>query len=188
MSNRKSYQNNWRFSWTLAPIMYIAHFKSFTYAANNNIQMSTRLPFTLPHKVECTATKIFSPVFNRSALFPSEVLDYVRGMNLHKELNIDRWKSNECSSVRENEIVSLLYPILAVFVRLSEDCHMNEIALFCNIWYITYHCNLLLSRQLSQIFVLSFKSPSSKIALLPRKFKLLYAVFKSWFICTLGFI
>ena len=176
--------------------MYTAHFKSFTYAANNNIQMSTRLPFTFPHKVECTATKIFSPVFNSSALFPSEVLDYVRGMNLHKELNIDRWKSksNECSSVRENEIVSLQYPI-AVFVRLSEDCQHGWNCF--NLQYMTYYipvrsgllqCNLLLSRQLSQIFVLSFKSPSSKIALLPRKFKLLYAVFKSWFICTLGFI
>ena len=138
MSNRKSYQNNWRFSWTLAPIMYIAHFKSFTYT-NSNIQMSTRLPFTFPHKVECTATKIFSPVFNSSALFPSEVLDYVRGMNLHKELNIDRWKSksNECSSVRENEIVSLLYPILAVFVRLSEDCQ-HEWNCF-NLQYMIYY-------------------------------------------------
>ena len=138
--------------------MYIAHFKSFTYAANNNIQMSTRL-ITFPHKVECTATKIFSPVFNSSALFPSEVLDYVRGMNLHKELNIDRWKSksNECSSVRENEIVSLLYPI-AVFVRLSEDCQHGWNCF--NLQYMTYYipvrsgllqCNLLLSRQLSQI-------------------------------------
>ena len=145
--------------------MYIAHFKSFTYAANNNIQMSTRL-ITFPHKVECTATKIFSPVFNSSALFPSEVLDYVRGMNLHKELNIDSWKSksNECSSVRENEIVSLLYPILCSSVY-QRTVNMDEIALICNIWHITYQLDpdsysaicFFLGNSLKYVFVLILK-------------------------------